>query len=313
MSKVSSRQKIEFDWVAVDWGTSNLRLWLMDRAGQVVSEASSDQGMSVLRPDQFETVLLDLIGDAAGPDQALDVICCGMAGSRQGWAEAPYRTVPCPPVDFLAATRVETRDPRLSVRILPGLRQDRPDDVMRGEETQIGGFLAQRPEFEGTLCLPGTHCKWARIRDGGVVEFRSFMTGEIFALLSSASVLRHSVDTQDFDQAAFLDALSEGLSSPQSLTSQLFSLRAASLLRGVGPVETRSRLSGLLIGAELAGARHFWQDQPVAIIGAHGLGKAYQAALEARGTSAEICDVAEQTIRGLAAARTAWKEIADAT
>ncbi|SNT75483.1 2-dehydro-3-deoxygalactonokinase [Paracoccus seriniphilus] len=313
MSGTDSMEPAAPEWIAVDWGTSNLRVWLMDAQNRVIAERHSDKGMSSLSAAEYEPVLLELIGPATGSARRLDVICCGMAGSRQGWAEAPYRAVPCSPVDFLAATRVETNDPRLSVRILPGLRQDVPDDVMRGEETQIGGFLAEKPDFEGTVCLPGTHCKWVRIRDGKVLEFRSFMTGELFALLSGASVLRHSVDTDEFDQEHFLIAVMDALNAPQSLTSELFSLRAASLLRNVAPVATRSRLSGLLIGTELAAARSFWQDQPVAIIGASGLGRSYQAALESQGNTAEICDVAEQTMRGLCAARAAWKEVTNAT
>ncbi|MDB6178329.1 2-dehydro-3-deoxygalactonokinase [Paracoccus sp. Z330] len=296
------------DWIAVDWGTSNLRLWLMDRDDRVLAQRSSDQGMSGLTRAEFEPVLLDLISDVATVADRIDVICCGMAGSRQGWAEAPYRTLPCSPVDFMAATRVSTRDSRLSVRILPGLRQDRPDDVMRGEETQIGGFLAHRPDFKGTICLPGTHCKWVHVSDGQVKGFTSFMTGELFALLSKSSVLRHSVDSDQVDHDSFLAAVSDALATPELLTSALFSLRAASLLRDVGPAESRSRLSGLLIGTELAATRRFWLDQPVAIIGASGLGRAYQSAMHSQGVEAEIVDVAEQTIRGLCAARTAWKE-----
>jgi 2-dehydro-3-deoxygalactonokinase len=179
------------DWIAVDWGTTHLRAWAMAEDGTVRAEARSDDGMGHLARDAFEPALLSLIEPwlGAGP---MDVLACGMVGSRQGWVEAPYVAVPAKPTN-LTPVPVTTRDPRLRVSILPGLKQDAPPDVMRGEETQIAGFLAAALGFDGVLCLPGTHAKWVQISAGEVVSFRTFMTGELFDLLSAVSVLRHSV------------------------------------------------------------------------------------------------------------------------
>ncbi len=177
------------DWIAVDWGSSNLRAWAVGADGGTLAEASAGTGAIALAPDAFEGALLALVGDWLAEGRRTDVIVCGMAGARGGWTEAAYATVPCPPGPR-AFARPPVADPRLAVRILPGLRQDAPADVMRGEETQIAGLVAGEPGFDGVACLPGTHTKWCHVSAGEVVSFASYMTGEIFALLAGSSVLR---------------------------------------------------------------------------------------------------------------------------
>ncbi|MGL4310765.1 MAG: 2-dehydro-3-deoxygalactonokinase [Paracoccaceae bacterium] len=267
----------------------------------VLAEGGSSAGMGALTPDGFEPALLTLVLDWLG-DKPVDVIVCGMAGAKQGWTEAPYRSVPCTPLDPTASVMPACTDPRLRVRILSGLSQARPADVMRGEETQIAGFLSDRPDFDGVLCLPGTHTKWAHISAGEVVSFRTFMTGEMFALLSAQSVLRHGLNGDGVDVAAFLEAVSDTMSRPETLAARLFGIRAEGLLAGLSPAAARGRLSGLLIGAELAAARPYWLGQPVAIIGSDAMSRAYLDALTAQGASAEIADAARLTLAGLAAA-----------
>lgn len=288
-------------WIAADWGTSHLRVWLMDAEDRVIRRLTSDKGMGGLAPGAFEPALLDLVGDALS-EGVTDVLICGMAGARQGWAEVPYAKVPCPAPT--AAMEILTADPRLSVRILPGLSQAQPPDVMRGEETQIGGFLALEPGFDGVLCLPGTHCKWAHVSASEIVSFRTFMTGEVFALLTKHSVLRHSTGGDDWDAAAFDEAVSDALSKPGRLLSDLFTLRADGLLNGTGAGVSRARLSGLLIGAELAAARPYWLGQPVVILGEDALARNYLAALTAQGAEARSVAAEDITLAGLKAART---------
>lgn len=295
--------------VAVDWGTSNLRLSLLDDDGKVLAERSSDRGMGSLAPSEFEGALLELI-DADLPDNKVTpVICCGMVGAAQGWKEATYQAVPCAPPDGKGATRVDAKDPRISVWILPGLKQTNPGDVMRGEETQIAGFLAENPDFDGVLCLPGTHTKWARISAKEVVSFQTYMTGELFALLSKQSVLRHTVNGDDWDADAFVDALSDAMSRPQSIASKLFGLRAEFLVGDMTPSQGKARLSGYLIGLELAGARPYWLGMPVALIGAPALCKLYQDGLSAQGVKASLHSVSDMTLSGLKAAYSDVKEM----
>ena len=226
------------------------------------------------------------------------VLACGMVGARQGWREAKYRSVPCAPTDPAGLIHVETTDPRLDVRIAPGLSQNKPADVMRGEETQIAGALALYPDFDGVFCLPGTHSKWVHVSAGEVVSFQTFMTGEMFALLSTQSVLRHSVG-DGWDDAAFDAGLNDALSNPAQFAAKLFSLRAEGLLHALQPAAAKSRLSGLLIGLELAGSKPYWLGQSVKLIGAVALSQTYNRALSAQGITAEALDATECTLAGL--------------
>ncbi|MEQ9039266.1 MAG: 2-dehydro-3-deoxygalactonokinase [Silicimonas sp.] len=294
------------DWIAVDWGTSHLRAWAM-RGDRPVAEATSDRGMSTLERDGFEPALLELIDPWLGQGR-MAVVACGMVGSRQGWAEAVYTAVPCAPASG-RMTRAQTRDARLSVHILPGLKQDSPADVMRGEETQIAGHLAREPGFDGVICLPGTHTKWTQISAREVVSFRTFMTGEMFALLARQSVLRHTVG-DGWDDAAFAEAVGDAMARPEAMAARLFSLRAEGLLHGLDPASARSRLSGTLIGAELAAARPYWLGQDLVIIGDASLGRRYAEALEQQGLSPRIIDATVATQAGLTAA---WQSLKETT
>jgi len=289
-------------WIAADWGTSHLRLWLMDDQNKVLRHIGSDRGMSTLQSDQYEATLLDLIGDALPAQGTLPVVCCGMAGSRQGWAEAAYGKVPCPPPSIDQATRVKTDDPRLQVFILPGIKQLPAADVMRGEETQIAGFLAGSSDFDGVICLPGTHCKWVHISAGEVVSFRTFMTGELFALICNNSVLRHSVGEDGWDADAFEAAVSDAISRPSAVSGNLFSIRAESLLCDLDSAVARARISGLLIGIELAAARPYWLGQDVVIVGESGIASAYGSALKQQGAMARNVTAEDMTLNGLRAA-----------
>lgn len=289
------------DWIAVDWGTSNLRAWAMG-AGGVLAHAASDDGMGSLDRDGFEPALLRLVSPWLTADRT-EVIACGMVGSRQGWFEAPYRATPCTPLDPASLVTAPTRDPRISVRLIPGLKQARPADVMRGEETQIAGVLALNPGFDGVICLPGTHSKWVHVSAGEVVSFQTFMTGELFALLSTQSVLRHGMAGGGWDDDAFDMALSDTLSHPERIGAKLFGLRAEGLIAELGAGAARARLSGLLIGTELAASKPFWLGQEVAIVGSEALAKSYARALVTQGGSPRLVPATEATLAGLTAAR----------
>lgn len=284
-------------WIGVDWGTSNLRAFAMSADGRVLDEASSEDGMGKLTRDGFEPALLRLIGGWLS--DGAPVIACGMVGSRQGWCEAPYRTVPCTPVDRSGLVQVPSIDPRLRVSIAPGLQQTNPADVMRGEETQIAGALQLMPGYDGILCLPGTHSKWVHISAGEVVSFQTFMTGEMFALLSEASVLRHGMQGSGWDDAAFDAGVSDALSRPERLGARLFSLRAEGLIAGLSAAAARARLSGLLIGTELAAAKPYWLGQRVTLVGAEKLSAAYAHALSLQGIEAKRLSATDCTLAGL--------------
>ncbi len=254
--------------------------------------------------------MLDLIAPHLPDGQKTPVIACGTVGARQGWTEAAYRQAPCKPPTRDETFTPEIRDARIAVRIVPGVSQSRPAaDVMRGEETQIAGFLELNPDFvDGVLCLPGTHSKWVRISAGEIVSFQTFMTGELFGLLAEQSLLRHSVGTEGWDTEAFAEALSATLSRPETAAARLFSLRAEALLSGAAPVTARARLSGFLIGMELAAARPYWLGQDIAIIGNAELADVYREALAQQGIAPQVADADAMTLAGLKQCYHAQKE-----
>lgn len=291
------------DWIAVDWGTSSLRVWAL-RGGVVVAQAQSDDGMGGLAPDQFAPAFAKLIADW-DITPSTPVIACGMVGSRQGWVEAPYRTVPCTPLGHRFAS---PPDDAIHLHVIAGLRQNAPADVMRGEETQIAGFLALNKDWDGVICLPGTHTKWVEVSAGEVISFQTFMSGELFALLSGQSVLRHSVATTDWDADAFTDAVEDAIAKPERLAARLFSIRASDLLNGTPYSAARATLSGQLIGAELAAARPYWLGRQIAVVGSDTQAGLYRDALAAQGVPVLLGDAQAMTLAGLTAAYRLMKE-----
>lgn len=287
--------------IAADWGTSNLRVFALDAGGAVLAEATSDRGMGKLTPPDYEDALLSLVSGWLDPARVTPVLVCGMAGARQGWIEAAYRSVPCTPVGGPFA-KPPVKSALIEVFIVPGLSQDEPADVMRGEETQIAGVLAARPGFEGVICLPGTHSKWAVVHGGKVERFLTLMTGELFSLLATQSVLRHGMTGEDGDDEAFAAAVRRTVASPGEFAASLFRLRAENLLAGLSPAAARGRLSGLLIGLEMAAARALWQDEKTLVVGTGALAALYTRALGLLGAEVEAISGEAMALGGLAQA-----------
>jgi 2-dehydro-3-deoxygalactonokinase len=303
--------------VVVDWGTSSFRGWLMSADGDALAESRGSEGMLHCTGGGAETgfapVLLAHLARLGAP-QGIPVLICGMAGARQGWAEAPYLTTPTR-LDALHEGAIQIDAPS-DIRILPGVSQARPDqpDVMRGEETQLLGVT--EADFSGLVCIPGTHSKWVRIEEGRIVEFSTYMTGELFSVIAQHSILAHAVDTaQDGakalapDSPAFRQGLAAALAAPTSLTASLFRLRAAQLLGFEQRADGAARLSGLLIGTELAAAlQRFGPLRSVRLIGAGALGRLYEGALAGQGLDVTAIDAEQASRLGLAKAAIAlWR------
>ncbi len=292
------------EWIAADWGTSNLRCWAMSSRDEVLFRAESNQGMSAVTSGDgdFESALLDLIQPWLRSGESIPVSACGMVGAKQGWIEAPYALAPCSPVTTQISA--PARSPEIDVRIHAGVKQINPADVMRGEETQIAGLLAAEPDFKGLVCLPGTHTKWATISDGSIQHFHSYLTGELFTLLAEQSVLRLTIAPEGWTEPAFLDALRASFATPESLLSRCFSLRAEALLNDLDQVEARSRLSGFLIGQELSGAlKDANPAGTITLVGSDSLVEIYRVALESLGRKADIVPNETAILAGLAAGR----------
>ena len=309
-SEAGLSNKISPAWIAVDWGTSNLRVWAMDDSANILDQASSSQGMNAIAADEtlsFESVLIGLIENWLDDGHAnrLPVIICGMAGAKQGWLEAPYCSVPVHPAKLAAgAVTPDVDDRRIAVSILPGLKQVDDPDVMRGEETQLVGFMAVHPGFDGWVCLPGTHSKWARVFDGTISAFRTYMSGEVFALLSGQSILRHSVDDR-WDDAVFEATIRETVNQPTGFLHKLFTVRASGLVGDdrVANQPGAAVLSGTVIGTEIADMIGMLAPgAKIALIGDGKLAGLYRKALAVHGVDADIVDSASITLAGLGAA-----------
>ncbi|MFC6445287.1 2-dehydro-3-deoxygalactonokinase [Shinella zoogloeoides] len=298
-------------YVAVDWGTSSFRLWLIGQDGGVLAERRSAEGMTVAARTGFAGVLASHLAAISAP-AGLPVLICGMAGAKQGWVEAGYLDTPAALAAIpAAAVRIPGVD--ADIRILPGLaqRDAAAPDVMRGEETQLLGAAGELGSGDHLVCMPGTHSKWVRLSGGRVEGFSTFMTGELFDAIAKNTILSHAIaeaGAVQGDNAAFRAAVKRMVDNPALATSQLFSVRAGSLIAGLSPDDAKARLSGTLIGLEIAGALSMVAEgTPVALVVSGGLGAPYRQALAAAGLSPFVIDADTAVRNGLAAgARALW-------
>lgn len=297
-------------YAAADWGTTSFRLWTLSAMGELLGETRGAKGMAALSRADYPAVLEQALAEAgAGADTP--VIICGMAGAAQGWHEAAYITLPAD-LDAIPGQAVQVPGLSRDVRILPGLAQRPPGvpDVMRGEETLLLG-LALNAAADGLICLPGTHSKWVRLEEGSVRRFSTAMTGEVYGLLANQSVLKHFVEGAGAeglsDLPEFRGAVREALAAPEALLRALFTVRSGPLLLGAGePEAVAARLSGLLIGAEIAGMKPA-PGSEVTLVGSGPLAASYETALHVAGLRSERLDAEALAIAGLYhAARLIW-------
>jgi 2-dehydro-3-deoxygalactonokinase len=297
-------------YVAVDWGTSSFRLWLVDQAGNVLGERRSHEGMMAAAKPGFATVLQSHL-EAVGAAPGLPVVVCGMAGARQGWVEAGYVDTPARLASILQhAVPVPGRD--RDIRILPGIAQRDPKapDVMRGEETQLLGALGVDATDDAIVCMPGTHSKWVRVSGGTVDRFATFMTGELFDVISRETILSHAVtgagEAEDID--AFRSAVIVAFATPAFAANLLFQVRSGQLLFGGTPSSAREKISGTLIGLELAAG--LAGDAPgtgITLVASGRLQMLYQLAFETVSVSVRSIGAEDAVRRGLSmAAESFW-------
>lgn len=270
--------------IAVDWGTSNVRALLLDANGAVLDRRESDDGIGKLAAGAHQAAFGRLVAGWPG----VPAVMAGMIGSRQGWREAAY--VPCPTTpDLLAANVLRFDAGGHPAAVVPGVMLRSPDrdaDVIRGEETQLAGLIAGGAT-DGLVILPGTHSKWAILDAGAITTFQTFLTGELFELLSRQSFLRHSVAADGRDLAADPDfelAVRRIAADGLPFLSSVFSVRARQLVNGVAPGANLAYLSGLVIGGEIAAAREtgaLTALGPIRVVGSKSLARAYRSAFAA--------------------------------
>ena len=307
--------------IALDWGTTSLRAYLLGPAGQVQNMRSLACGIMQLptatrhiagQPcvDGFELAFDEACGDWLDANPGIPVIACGMVGSAQGWREAPYRTTPASLKALSTALQTVRSMRGVDVHIVPGVIQHSTlPNVMRGEETQVLGVMHSQPNLNDCLIgLPGSHSKWVQVQDGYLVHFDTFMTGELYAAACEHTILgRTQQHSGQFDGAAFERGVRLALSPDGQLgpLSTLFSARTLGLTGQLTPTQQPDYVSGLLIGHEVSAlsraVRQCRGDKPlpaIILIGNAQLCQRYQRALNTCGF-ADVSQAEQATEQGL--------------
>ena len=274
--------------IVVDWGTSNFRAYRFDDRGALTETHQAQAGILSVTPGGFEAVLEREIGGWL--DGSAEVFLSGMITSRNGWVETPYVEMPAT-LEALAAGAVHRRTARgTALHFLPGVAARVPlPDVMRGEEIQIFGSIA--PGESATLVLPGTHSKWARVEAGRLVAYRTFMTGEMFAVLKGHSILGRLMPQEPVGSPeAFAAGVRQaGVDTSAGLLNDVFTTRSGALLATFPPAEIADRLSGILIGHEIAGGLKLgWPSDDLILVGDEDLCARYGQALALLGKASRM-------------------------
>jgi 2-dehydro-3-deoxygalactonokinase len=242
--------------VCIDWGTSSLRAYLINKDGNILEERTFPWGVKQLpfnlatREDSFKETFKSICQDWIS-NKSVHVMICGMATSAMGWKETPY--IPCPAVLNDVAEGMTTFEvDGTPVHLISGLVSNvKTPDVMRGEETQIFGTIDTKVLEDKLICLPGTHSKWAVIEQSEVVDFTTFMTGEVFDILCQHSILLDADNlAADFDEMAFMQGVKVN-NNNDNLLSTIFSTRSLNLRGMIDNDQKHSYLSGLIIGNEI--------------------------------------------------------------
>jgi 2-dehydro-3-deoxygalactonokinase len=270
--------------IGLDWGTTACRAYLIGANGAVLDRQLDGPGILKVE-GHFGPWLDSMIGAWIATRGVAPVILSGMIGSRQGWKEAPYATCPAGADEIVKAlARIEWGE--LNIALVPGLSTENAGmpDVMRGEETQILGALALSRQSDGLFLLPGTHSKWAQVRDNRIVSFRTFMTGEVFGALKDHTILGRLMSDGAPDGDAFARGVHEGatLESAGALLNRVFATRTYGLMDKLPESALSDYLSGLLIGAEVAEATR-QTTSAVTIIASPALAQRYADALRLLG------------------------------
>jgi 2-dehydro-3-deoxygalactonokinase len=285
--------------VGVDWGTSSLRTALLGPDGGVQAERQSPDGILRVEGGAFASVLRrELLALDAPP--GLPIVLSGMITSRQGWHERPYLACPAD-AGALAGALHRVAEPDLgALHFVTGLEYEGPDglpDVMRGEETQIIGQDDLAPGE--IVVLPGTHSKWVAVEQGRIMRFRTWMTGEVFAVLKAHSILGRLMQDAPADAAGFARGVAAGLDGP-GLLGRLFSARTLPLTGRLAETAVADYLSGLLIGTEIGEAVAAERPSGVVVVGSDALTGRYGKALD-------IAGLRHRPGRSQAAARGQWR------
>jgi 2-dehydro-3-deoxygalactonokinase len=278
--------------IAIDWGSSSFRAYLMAPDGEILDEVASGDGIGSVAAGAYPATLKRLTGRWLEAHPSLPIIASGMVGSRHGWREAAYVKCPAGPRDVAAhLTQVETDGRR--VHLAAGLSyadESGQPDVMRGEETEIFGIADAGGRL---IVLPGSHSKWARVDGDRIVAFKTFVTGELFAALRDhtvAGAFARAAPAKSPGEAFALGvgrgAAAAACEGRSGLIGLLFGARSLPLMGALPEDDSGEYLSGLLIGAEIGEARRLFPGEAPHVAGAEALVERYLAGFEALGVPA---------------------------
>lgn len=295
--------------IAIDWGTSSFRAYLVAHNGKVMDQKQSDNGILNVANRDFDAVLHNACEDWLAKWPNLNIVMCGMIGSKQGWKEATYLSGDTGAIDLAnAVTELEWRGRNL--RIVPGVQAKSfggGPDVMRGEETILVGALSLNAPKNGLYCLPGTHSKWVLIENGKIGAFSTFMTGELFSILKKHSILSALISeapkvSKAEQDIAFLQGIDMATEKVE-LLHELFSLRAGVLTGDTHQTAIVDVLSGLLIGSELISMKSMLDraKQNIILVSSGEIAARYHAALTHLSYEPILIDAEKACISGLLA------------
>jgi len=280
-------------FIAVDWGTTNRRAYLIDSTGKRTDEFEDGKGVLSVTDGGFPAAVAEIrekLGDKP-------LLLAGMIGSNRGWKEAPY--VPCPAtIDDLAKKLVWAGEREAIVPGVSYIGRGRAD-VMRGEEVQLLGGLAAGLVPQDTLvCHPGTHNKWALLRQGALHTFGTVMTGELFSLLKEHSILADLLAGPVEPDDAFKQGVRAALDR-EMLPAQLFGVRAGVLLGQKKKQDAPSYVSGLLIGTDVRIGLTWPLSVQIPIMGRKELTRLYATAVQEAGREALELDGEQCFLAGI--------------
>lgn len=287
-------------FIAIDWGTTNRRIYRIGPSGAVENTARDDRGVLNIPAGGFEKEVADIRSRFGN----LPVVCAGMAGSNRGWVELPYAQCPAG-IDGIARDIHWVEMGRTA--IVPGvmLATATRCDVMRGEEVQFLGAVASGlVPSHAMLCQPGTHCKWARVADGRIDWFVTAMTGELYALLRQHSILASQLSNDAEAGPAFLAGVAA--SAQGGLMARLFEVRADAVSGRNGIGDPSSFVSGLLIGADVRD--RIGPGEEVHLLADGALAALYISAIEAVGGKATQHDSHAAFVEGM---KRIWSKMHD--
>lgn len=289
-------------FISCDWGTSAFRLrWIDADTASVLAEIKTAQGIAATynewnshhqqtnRLSFYKAIIAN--GVKALEQQChqsladITIVISGMASSTIGMLELPYKELPfhLNGSDIMTHVVTHSTEFKHSLLFISGAKTN--DDVMRGEETKLLGCEINDEQETQLLVMPGTHSKHVTIKRGQVTNFKTYMTGELFDLLSTKSVLAASVEKvkeqpEKDDTAFFVKGVAEAVNN--NVLNSLFHVRTYRLFNYQTSQQNYHYLSGLLIGSELKELL-VRKNQNILLLATGILAQRYQQALAAFG------------------------------